>query len=33
VTAVHDHLVWCEPTSGMMVEEPPEPDQPGQRGA
>lgn len=35
VTAVHDHLVWCEPTSGMVVEAPPEPDQPepGQRGA
>lgn len=32
VTAVHDHLVWCEPTSGMVVEEPPEPDQPGQPG-
>lgn len=33
VTAVHDHLVWCEPTSGMVVETPSEPDQPGQRGA
>ena len=30
VTAVHDHLVWCEPTSGMVVETPSEP---GQRGA
>lgn len=33
VTAVHDHLVWCEPTSGMVVETPSEPGQPGQRGA
>jgi hypothetical protein len=33
VTAVHDHLVWCEPSSGMMVEAPPEPEQPDQRGA
>ena len=28
VTAVHDHLVWCEPTSGMVVETPSEPDFP-----
>jgi CBS domain-containing protein len=33
VAAVHDHLVWCEPTSGMVLEAPSEPDQPGQRGA
>jgi CBS-domain-containing membrane protein len=33
VAAVHDHLVWCEPTSGMVVEMPPEPDRPGQPGA
>lgn len=33
VTAVHDHLVWCEPTSGVVVETPSEPGQPGQRGA
>lgn len=33
VTAVHDHLVWCEPTSGMVVEMPSEPDRPGQPGA
>ncbi len=33
VAAVHDHLVWCEPTSGMVVEMPPEPDRPGPRVA
>lgn len=33
VAAVHDHLVWCEPTSGMVVEMPSEPDRPGQPGA
>jgi len=28
VTAVHDHLVWCEPTSGMVVEMPAEDNRP-----
>jgi CBS domain-containing protein len=27
VTAVHDHLIWCEPTSGMVVELPEEDQQ------
>ncbi|SMP59619.1 CBS domain-containing protein [Noviherbaspirillum suwonense] len=30
VKAVHDHLVWCEPTSGAVLGLPEEPDQPGQ---
>ena len=28
VQAVHDHLVWCEPTSGAVLGLPDEPDQP-----
>lgn len=28
VKAVHDHLVWCEPTSGAVLGLPDEPDQP-----
>jgi CBS domain-containing protein len=27
VAAVHDHLVWCEPSTGTVVELPEEPDQ------
>lgn len=28
VTEVHDHLVWCEPVSGTVLEPPAEPEQP-----